>query len=232
MTIQVRASEVQEMFGSIAPRYDITNTVLSGGIHHLWKNLVARSVPHCDRGLDLCTGTGDLLPKLSSKWKSVVGADFCYPMLKVANDRGFNKDNFTLYQADALSLPFRDKSFGAVTVAFGIRNLENLEKGLAEIHRVLTKNGTLVILEFGQPSNAAWGSVYNTYSKYVMPIIGSVLTGNRSAYEYLPETAKEFPSGNKFKEILEKVGYTSVKVKSLTGGIAYLYTAIASSSKE
>jgi demethylmenaquinone methyltransferase/2-methoxy-6-polyprenyl-1,4-benzoquinol methylase len=221
-TPRVVGSEVQRMFGSIAARYDLTNSVLSLGIHHLWKHLVVRRVP---RGagpvLDLCTGTGDLLPLLERRTTGVVGGDFCLPMLERGRERG--RSDAPLVQCDALNLPFPDRTFTAVTVAFGVRNLEDVRRGLKEIRRVLTPGGKLVILEFGQPTWAPFRAVYNWYSRVLMPWIGGLLTGNRSAYTYLPETAKAFPSGGDFEVILREAGFSATRYDPLSGGIAYIY---------
>ena len=218
------ASEVQSMFASIAARYDLTNTVLSGGVHHLWKHLVVRWLPAGQgrAALDLCTGTGDLLPLLAARGYQVVGADFCRPML-VAGELRRSGAPEPLIHCDALQLPFADGVFSALTVAFGVRNLENLDSGLREMRRVLAPGGCIVVLEFGQPWIPGFGAVYRWYSRYVMPIIGGVLTGNRAAYEYLPQTAAEFPCRAEFCARLERAGFSAVKYRSLTGGIAYLY---------
>jgi demethylmenaquinone methyltransferase/2-methoxy-6-polyprenyl-1,4-benzoquinol methylase len=129
-----------------------------------------------------------------------------------------------LVQGDALRLPFADKSFDVATVSFGVRNFEDLAAGLKEIRRVLHPEGRLVVLEFGQPGGL-WGFLYQLYSKFFMPIIGGVLTGNFHAYRYLPKTAEEFPCGDKFSSILNTCGYSVSVVRSLSGGIAYLYVA-------
>jgi demethylmenaquinone methyltransferase/2-methoxy-6-polyprenyl-1,4-benzoquinol methylase len=209
------------MFSSIACRYDLANTVLSMGIHHLWKRSIAQAVPKNSAVLDLCTGTGDLLPLLKKRAGTVIGADFCFPMLEIASKRS----KIPLCQADALNLPFTDAQFDAVTVAFGIRNLEDRAKGLSEIYRVLRPGGILLILEFGQPTIPVWSELYIFYSKFIMPLIGSALTGNKFAYEYLPETSKAFPSRELFSAELKESGYTNISYRSFSGGIAYLYTA-------
>lgn len=224
-TPKVVAHEVQAMFGSIAPRYDITNSVLSMGIHHLWKRLVVRRVPAgVGPVLDLCTGTGDLLPLLERRAHGVIGGDFCLPMLECGRARGRSKA--PLVQCDALNLPFAAETFAAVTVAFGVRNLEDLRRGLAEMQRVIQPGGKLIVLEFGQPRWAPFRAVYNWYSAVLMPWIGGVLTGNRSAYTYLPKTAKAFPCGAAFEDILREVGFQTTRCDSLSGGIAYIYEAV------
>ena len=142
-------------------------------------------------------------------------------MLNAAHDR-FG-DRYPLVQADALSLPFSDWQFDLVTIGFGVRNFENLMVGLSEIKRILKIGGYIVVLEFGQPDGKIFGPLYRWYSKTIMPIIGSLLTGDREAYEYLPETAASFPSGMGFLEKLKDAGFESIGATRLTFGIAYLY---------
>lgn len=227
--IEKKATRVRSMFGAIAARYDVTNSVLSFGIHHYWKHLVAGLLePGAKRVLDLCTGTGDLLPRLSVRYGKlfggqIVGGDFCYPMLAQAKRR-FG-ERFALVQADALNLPFSQNRYDLVTVAFGVRNFENLESGLTEIHRVLSPGGHIAILEFGQPEGMLFGPLYRWYSRALMPLIGGVLTGNIEAYRYLPHTAAEFLCGAEFERVLERCKFTPVKTKRLTLGIAYIYLA-------
>ena len=220
--------EVKDMFGTIAPKYDLTNTVLSFGMHHLWKQRLVQSLPesHDKRVLDLCTGTGDLLPLLSNRFGSVVGADFCLEMLEVGRKKfEVLGTPFELVQADALNLPFEDTSFDIVSVSFGVRNFKDLNKGLSEILRVLRPGGSILILEFGQPNGLLFGPLYRFYSKYVIPLIGGVLTGNRYAYKYLPETSKNFPAGEKFLSTLKQIGFFNPTSTKLTFGIAQIYKA-------
>ena len=226
MSTQVIGSQVQRMFGTIAARYDVTNTVLSFGIHHLWKRLVVSSltIPPDSTVLDLCTGTGDLLPLLRARFKRVIGADFCFPMLKVGRERP-GHDRYPVLQGDALRLPFSGGMMDGITVAFGVRNLESLAAGLSEMRRVLKPGGLLAVLEFGQPGGALFGPIYRMYSKHLMPIIGGLLTGNRDAYRYLPETARAFPCGKAFEEQLRSAGYEPLRTKRLSFGIAFLYLA-------
>jgi demethylmenaquinone methyltransferase / 2-methoxy-6-polyprenyl-1,4-benzoquinol methylase len=225
MAHEVKAQKVSAMFGSIAERYDVTNSVLSCGIHWLWKRRIASLVPEGARVLDLCTGTGDLLPLLSKRASEVVGADFCLPMLEQAERRGFVKGNVSLVQADALAMPFEDNSFTAMTIAFGVRNFEDLQAGLQESFRVLAPGSKLLVLEFGQPHLPGWRELYNLYSRFIMPFIGGLLTGNREAYEYLPGTAAAFPCRDKFTDILQQCGFHLARYTSLSGGIAYIYQA-------
>jgi len=218
---------VAEMFGSIAPKYDLTNSILSFGTHHFWKRALIKKVPivPIDSALDLCSGTGDLLPLLKMRCARVVGADFCQPMLDVAEKR-FNSDQkqFELVQADAMNLPFADESFDLITVSFGVRNFKDLSKGLSEINRVLKTGGTLLILEFGQPKGL-FGPIFRIYSDYIMPVIGGLITGNRSAYTYLPQTSRNFPCGSEFETHLSNRGFSNISFKPLTFGVSYIYQA-------
>jgi demethylmenaquinone methyltransferase/2-methoxy-6-polyprenyl-1,4-benzoquinol methylase len=229
MQYSVIGSEVKDMFGSIAGRYDLTNTVLSFGIHHYWRYRLTRLLPARKDALvlDLCTGTGDLIAPLANRFGSVIGADFCLPMLESGRGKLARKGqgHAPLVQSDALNLPFKEASFDIVTVAFGVRNFENLERGLKEIRRTIKPGGHLLVLEFGQPTGVVWGSLFRFYSRVVMPFVGGLLTGNREAYSYLPRTASQFPCGDDFGAILTRCGFTPRRAPALTGGIAYAYLA-------
>jgi demethylmenaquinone methyltransferase/2-methoxy-6-polyprenyl-1,4-benzoquinol methylase len=148
-----------------------------------------------------------------------VGVDFCLPMLSVGATRRVPH----LICGDGLRLPFPDKSFDAVTVAFGVRNFEDPLRGLQEIHRVIKPNGEIHVLEFGQPQNALFAAVYESYSRLILPRIGQFVAGDRAAYEYLPETSRQFPCGSSFCEMLREAGFSSPKSRALCGGIAYQY---------
>ncbi len=229
MTVRVIGSEVRAMFGSIAHRYDLTNSVLSMGTHHLWRRTLVRMAPEMKTGLalDVCTGTGDLIPLLKERFGRCIGADFCFPMMHEGQKKfAAAAARPTFLQSDALQLPFPDRTFDVVSVAFGVRNLEDLRRGLAELRRVLRPNGNLLILEFGQPQGLVFGRIFRFYSRYVMPLIGGLLTGNRRAYTYLPETSKNFPCAKDFQAILVATGFEHVRYKSLSLGIAYAYHAI------
>jgi demethylmenaquinone methyltransferase/2-methoxy-6-polyprenyl-1,4-benzoquinol methylase len=224
MTVKVIGSEVNSMFGSIAERYDLANSVLSLGIHKLWRRRLLSLVSEGTvAALDLCTGTGDLLPILRKRCQFVQGADFCLPMMRAGQKKRRTEDRFL--QADALSLPFANSSFDLITVAFGVRNLENIRQGLAEMHRVLKPGGKLIVLEFGQPSLPVFGALYRWYSAHLLPLIGGVLTGNKSAYTYLPETSKVFPCGQAFAQLLSDVGFSVKLAEAQTFGVAFLYEA-------
>lgn len=224
----VVGERVREMFGDIARRYDLANSVLSFGIHHIWRRRLVGMLPPAKDllALDLCTGTADLVPIVAKRFGNCVGADFCLPMLEQGRDKLKQVEGrAVLVQADAMRLPFHDESFDIVTVSFGVRNFEKLEQGLSEIRRVLKPGGALLVLEFGQPSLPVWRELYKFYSAYLMPFIGGLVTGKRDAYTYLPKTASEFPCRNEFLSVLEKIGFVRNSYKSLTGGIAFAYRA-------
>jgi demethylmenaquinone methyltransferase/2-methoxy-6-polyprenyl-1,4-benzoquinol methylase len=212
------------MFSNISSRYDLTNSVLSFGIHWWWKYRLSRNVRGNSIVLDLCTGTGDLLPLLKKHNKTVIGGDFCAPMLEQSIKRGFSS-GVTLITSDAMSLPFKNDVFNVVTVAFGVRNFQDLRLGLSEIKRVLAPGGKLLVLEFGQPYIPVWRSLYKFYQSWVMPYLGGLLTGNRAAYLYLPATSRTFPSGKAFLDELHQIGLRHCEAKPLSGGIAYIYKA-------
>jgi len=225
--------EVQSMFGRIAERYDLTNDVLSLGIHRAWRKVAVRfvGVSEGERVLDLCTGTGDQAFALAqqvgrSGW--VAGLDFVPRMLELAQlkDRGrVPVLQIPFIQGDATSLPFGDEQFDLVTISFGIRNVDDPLLCLQEILRVLRPGGRVMVLEFGRPQAPIFGRIYELYSKFVMPILGGVLTGDRSAYEYLPKTAAAFPDGFDFIELLRQANFRCLRFKPLMSGLAYVYSA-------
>jgi len=218
------------MFDRIAPRYDLTNSVLSFGTHHGWrKKLVkysgARQGEHV---LDVATGTGDLafaFSRVVGEGGSVTGVDFVPKMIELAQEKLSKRyrNSLSFQVADAMNLPFEDESFNIVSISFGIRNVENPVKALEEFQRVLKPGGRVVVLEFGQPTLPIFSTGYRLYSKYLMPAIGSTLTGDRAAYEYLPETAGEFPCRAEFTSLMEKAGFVDNRWKAFTGGIAFAY---------
>jgi demethylmenaquinone methyltransferase / 2-methoxy-6-polyprenyl-1,4-benzoquinol methylase len=216
---------VREMFGSIARRYDVANHVLSCGIDFYWRARAADIVASWQPGriADLATGTGDLALALQKKLPDaeITGVDFLPEMLELARHKGVQH----VVLADAMSLPFPDRSFDCVTIAFGLRNLENYSTGLAEIRRVLDTNGHLLVLEFSLPSMPILRAAYRFYLHRCLPLIGSCLTQTRSAYDYLGKSIEQFPSGNAMCELMRAKGYDSPSFKRLTGGIVTIYTA-------
>ena len=216
---------VREMFGSIARRYDLANHVLSCGIDFYWRARAADIVASWQPGkiADLATGTGDLALALQKKLPDaeITGVDFLPEMLELARHKGVQH----VVLADAMRLPFADGSFDCVTIAFGLRNLENYSAGLTEICRVLNTNGHLLVLEFSLPRMPILRAAYRFYLHRCLPMIGSCLTQRRSAYDYLGKSIEQFPSGNAMCELMRAKGYDSPSFKRLTGGIVTIYTA-------
>lgn len=229
-----RSDEVRRMFGTIAPNYDRANSVLSGGMHHLWRRRAVKTLAPTKgaRLLDVCCGTGDLsfaLARQVGSGGAVVGADFCAEMVEQAQEKKQRQDvtsDLSFQVGDATRLPFEDDSFDGATVAFGIRNVVEPVEGLRQMARVVRPGGRVLVLEFGQPDGWFFGPLFRWYSRMIMPRIGGLLTGSRSAYEYLPRTSANFPAGLSFvSEILEPAGLKPVKARPLMRGIAWLYLA-------
>jgi demethylmenaquinone methyltransferase/2-methoxy-6-polyprenyl-1,4-benzoquinol methylase len=178
-----------------------------------------------ERCLDLCTGTGALVPYLAGRFREVVGVDISQQMLAVARNRWKELSNVTWLEGDAQNLTIGAAEFDAVTVAYGVRNWPDLAAGLAEVYRVLRPGGSVAILEFGQPCNRLWRWCFGLYSKWIIPTIGGLISGTRAPYEYLPRTSATFPCGDRFARLLEDAGFASVKQTSLMGGVAFVYLA-------
>ncbi len=222
------AVAVREMFSAIAPRYDLLNHVLSMNVDRIWWKRAARGFRHllerpAARVLDLCCGTGDmgLAVRRQSSNPEIVGADFAHPMLRLASDKVAGK-KFRLVESDALRLPLQDQSFDLVVSAFGFRNLANYESGLREIHRVLRPEGEVGILDFGEPKGAV-GAVYAFYFRHVLPKIGTLISGVRGPYAYLPASVQRFPEPNEMLGRLRAAGFHDVSWTPYTFGIAGLY---------
>jgi demethylmenaquinone methyltransferase/2-methoxy-6-polyprenyl-1,4-benzoquinol methylase len=220
------------MFSDIAPRYDLTNSVLSLGIHHLWRKRTVK-VSGAKAGssvLDCATGTGDLaleFKRTVGAQGRVLGTDFNADMLSHAPAKAKGKGlDVTFEVADAMHLPYADATFDVASISFGIRNVDVPKTALAEMARVVKPGGRIVVLEFGQP-RGIMGITYRFYSKHIIPLIGGLLTGNRKAYEYLPTTAAAFPCREQFTALMESTGrLTECTYEELTGGIAFLYSGV------
>ena len=226
------SDEVQAMFASIASRYDATNQVLSLGVHRRWRAAAVRlsGAAGGQRVLDCATGTGDLalaFKRAVGPAGEVVGTDFCAEMLQTAPAKAARAGLPVKFQvADALALPFADRSFDVASIAFGIRNVDDPLRCLREMARVTRPGGRVVVLEFGQPEGA-FGALFRVYSKSVMPAIGGLLTGNRKAYEYLPRTAAAFPAGEKFLQLMDEAGcFAERSATPLTFGTAFVYAGV------
>jgi demethylmenaquinone methyltransferase/2-methoxy-6-polyprenyl-1,4-benzoquinol methylase len=213
------------MFGSIARRYDIANHFLSCGMDIYWRRSAANVVTDWQpRSIaDVATGTGDLALALQKKLPQaeIAGVDFLPEMLELAHRKGVRE----IVLADAMNLPFGDGSLDCVTIAFGLRNLENWAAALAEMSRVLKTNGHLLVLEFSLPTRPMLRAVYRFYLHRCLPLIGSFLTGTKNAYDYLGDSIEEFPSGSAMCQLMEGNGFTRPTFEPLTGGIVTIYTA-------
>lgn len=224
--------QVQGMFSRIARRYDLANALLSGGMDWSWRRRAARTVRgwQAARLLDLATGSGVLAGTLRrfSPGTLIVGADFCLPMLQQAQAAG-RLD--LLVVADAMRLPFPDRSFDGLTVAFGLRNMPSYLGALREMRRVLTPGGHLLVLDFSVPGGW-WQPLYRAYLHRCLPTIAGWLSGDRNAYEYLAESIERFPRGEGMRKLLGEAGFAGARCAELTGGIVSLYTAQAGESVE
>ena len=221
------ASRVREMFASIASRYDLLNHLLSVNVDKRWRRIVATRVrdklsSNSARVLDVACGTGDLsLTLFEITGAGVVGTDFCRPMLQIAAGKTSGRIRFI--EGDALDLPFRDGTFDVATIAFGLRNLSNVESGLAELSRVLKPGGWVAVLEFSRPANVVLRPVFNLYFTKVLPWIGRVVSGSQGAYSYLPASVQKFPDQSQLSLLMEQAGFVQVGYENLSGGIAALH---------
>ncbi len=225
--------DVQRMFAEIAHRYDFLNHFLSISIDKRWRRAAVAKVrqlmPRHDSPIcvDLCSGTGDLAVALHRELNiPIVASDFCHPMLTRSNAK-IDAQRLThvirAVEADALTLPFPDKTFDAATNAFGLRNLENPRQGLLEILRVLRPGGVAVILEFSKPVNPVLRPLFAFYFRNILPRLGAWISGQKFAYAYLPDSVQKFPSQQALAEMMQAVGFTDVNYRNLSGGIAALH---------
>jgi demethylmenaquinone methyltransferase/2-methoxy-6-polyprenyl-1,4-benzoquinol methylase len=231
------SANVRTMFASIARRYDRANQVLSFGLHHRWRRVaVAKSgVAEGARVLDCATGTGDLaleFRRAVGARGDVVGTDFCEEMLAFAPEKAERAGLPVRFEvADVLALPYANHAFDAASIAFGIRNVDDPERGLRELARVVKPGGSVVVLEFGQPGGALFGPLYRLYSHKILPRLGGWLTGDRAAYEYLDRTSSRFPAGNAFATLMRDTrAFSDVRLHSLTGGVAFVYVGTVAGS--
>lgn len=230
---QTKKEQVEEMFDNIAPTYDRLNHIMSLNIDRIWRRRVMRIIRRAkpQRIMDVATGTGDLAIAMARKVNEahILGVDLSEEMLSEARrkiKRLELEKRITLEKGDAESLTMMaSESVDAATVAFGVRNFENIERGLSEIYRTLRPGGKLVVLEFSMPKNRLVRWVYRQYAHRLLPRIGGMISKDKQAYTYLPDSVEEFPAPERFAEILKGVGFKSVKLSSQSFGIAYIYDA-------
>ncbi|HEX3558233.1 MAG TPA: bifunctional demethylmenaquinone methyltransferase/2-methoxy-6-polyprenyl-1,4-benzoquinol methylase UbiE [Pyrinomonadaceae bacterium] len=224
------ARRVRAMFGRIAGRYDFLNHLLSGNVDRSWRRLVTRtlrpSLVESARVLDVACGTGDLSLMLASAGaRSVVGLDFCRPMLEIARRKASEGTlSVQFIEGDALRLPFADESFDVATIAFGLRNLSSVEEGLRELRRVLRPGGLLTVLEFSSPVVPGFRVLFRFYFARVLPRLGGLVSGSRGAYEYLHDSVLNFPDQKRLAALMREADFEEVEYRNLTGGIAALHT--------
>lgn len=226
---QSKKEEVAQMFNNISANYDFLNHFLSLGIDHLWRKRAVKQLQKSQPKvlLDLATGTGDFaIACLKLKPEKIIGMDISSGMLEVGKQkmkkRAFD-DIIDMQLGDSENMPFADHTFDAITVGFGVRNYENLEKGLGEMLRVLKPGGQAVILEFSKPKAFPIKQLFGFYSKVLIPLFGKYISKDERAYTYLPESVAAFPEGAAFVAVLQKVGYQTLEPIRLSGGIASIY---------
>lgn len=247
---QDTARAVQSMFARVAPRYDFLNHLLSARFDVWWRRVTAREVREIlerpdSVAADLCCGTGDLTFAFARYSRGVVvGSDFCHPMLVVAGQKrsrrasaagppndgldGLARTRFI--EADTLQLPFRDQSLDLASMAFGFRNLASYEDGLREIHRTLRTGGAIAILEFSHMQWPVLGPLFRFYFQHILPLIGTVVSGESGPYQYLPSSVKNFPDQEALARALREHGFVSVRYRNFLGGIAALHIGVKASS--
>ncbi len=232
-----KGEQVEEMFDSIAPAYDFMNTAMTFGLHRRWRNkalkaAIASLSATPDSILDVATGTGDVAFKLHSLLPSarITGIDLSTGMLDVARKKlrtlpQEEQDLLAFGKADCLALPYHDGEFGLITVAYGVRNFENLLQGLCEMRRVMKPGGTLCIIELSCPEGKLTGFGYRMYSRHLIPAVGRMVSGDSRAYTYLPESIAAAPQREAMAGVLRKAGFTDITYKSLTFGAVTYYIA-------
>ncbi len=227
------ASKVEKMFSGIAKKYDLLNHILSLGIDYYWRHVLVKKATKCNpkKILDLATGSGDVAFKLAKSLKndvSITAVDFCQPMLNLAikkQEKISNMDNINFIQGDALNLDYGDNYYDVVTIAFGVRNFEDRNKGLREIERVLKPGGSLFILEFSQPATC-FRPIYFIYLKYLLPMIAGIISKDKNAYKYLAGTIESFPTKAILSEQLLQAGFKQSNAIGLTFSIVSIHQAI------
>jgi demethylmenaquinone methyltransferase/2-methoxy-6-polyprenyl-1,4-benzoquinol methylase len=225
-----QAEVIRGMFAEIAGRYDLANSIMSFGIHHLWRRFLVREsgAKRGQKVLDCATGTGDLAIEFKRAVGSegeVFGTDFCKEMLASAPEKAARRGlNIHFETADVMQLPYPDSTFDISSISFGIRNVENPVRALSELARVTKPGGAVMVLEFGQPSIPGFQQIYSFYSRHLLPKLGGLITGRGNAYEYLQNSSARFPCGVAFAKLMKETGrYANVEYKPVSFGIAYVY---------
>ncbi|MBM3221791.1 MAG: ubiquinone/menaquinone biosynthesis methyltransferase [Candidatus Rokubacteria bacterium] len=226
-----KSEAVRAMFTRIAARYDLMNSLMTGGRHHAWRTVAARETVAAPSGpvLDLATGTADLALAVRAldPARAVIGADFAEAMLhEAARKPAVRSARITLLAADALRLPFAHKTFAAVTSAFLLRNLEDLAKGLEEMRRVTRPGGRVVTLDITRPATPVWSQVFSVYFHRVVPAIGAAVAGDRQAYTYLPTSVDRFVSPDELSSLMRKLGFREARYRRLGLGTIAIHTAL------
>lgn len=230
---QTKKEQVEQMFDNIAPTYDKLNHIMSLNIDRVWRRRVMRIVRRAKahKIMDVATGTGDLAIAMAKRVDrtQILGVDLSEEMLAVAREKVRKQgleERIMLEKGDAENLVMvADESVDAVTVAFGVRNFENMEQGLRELYRTIKHGGKLVVLEFSMPKNRLVRWIYRQYAHRLLPYVGGMISKDRRAYTYLPDSVEEFPAPEKFAQILKDVGFSKVRLRSQSFGIAYIYEA-------
>ena len=229
------SQQVQSMFADIAPRYDVANDAMSLGLHHAWRRRAVK-LSGAKPGmsvLDCATGTGDLalaFKRAVGSHGEVVGTDFCEPMLRSAPAKAARAGLEIRFEvADAMKLPYATATFDLASISFGIRNVDHPQRCLQELARVVKPGGRVVVVEFGQP-DGLFGGLFRLYARWLMPLIGRVLTGNREAYQYLPRTAAAFPCGERFVALMQSAEcFAQMQATPLMFGTAWVYLGVVRS---
>lgn len=232
-TYFLHPDSIRSLFDNIAPTYDLLNHLLSLRQDHYWRKMAVQGLKELEGWvLDIATGTGDVAIEIihqDGHHRKVFGLDFSEPMIKRAqrkvSEKGLSQ-TIALSLGDALLLPFRDNTFGASMIAFGLRNIVKKEQALSEMVRVIKKNGKVIVLEFTFPQKGPMRRLYPIYFQRVLPWVGGVISGDRGAYAYLPESVLHFTSAKNYEEIMRKVGLENVSSQSLTGGVASVISGI------
>ena len=219
-----RAARVNDLFNTIAPRYDLINDLQSGGLHRYWKRRLIREAKghQGERALDLCCGTGDVSFALARHGLDVTGLDFSAPMLAVADQRlkeRFPDARVKFLQGDAQKIPFPDNSFDIVTISYGLRNLADWETGLREMQRVARPGGRLLVLDFGRPDNAVWRGIYFAYLRYFVPVLGRIFCGDADTHGYILESLMHYVAQKGVAAGMERLQLERVRVINSMGGI-------------